>query len=107
MRSLTIAVLVGQILVILFSWQTLPSELPLFYSRPWGKEQLATPWWLFLLPLLSLLVFLINLAFLYLLINKYFSEKEGKLISKIFEISSSIFAILCLITLIKIIFLVT
>lgn len=34
----------------------LPSEVPLFYSRPWGEEQLVKRETLYLVPILSLLV---------------------------------------------------
>lgn len=100
MKNLSVAFLLGQILAILISWRWLPPELPLFYSRPWGKEQLTTPFGLFLLPALSLIVFLINLTLI------SFISKEEKLIPKILEITSVIFNLFCLLTIIKIIFLV-
>jgi len=106
MKNLTFIFLLGQVLLILFFLRRLPPEVPLFYSRPWGKEQLVTPLSLFILPLSSLIVFLVNLSFSSL-INKYFSKKEEKLLSKILEISSVVFSIFCLITLIKIVLLVT
>jgi len=100
MKGLTITITMGQILLILIFWQKLPPEIPLFYSRPWGKEQLVSPLWLFLLPILSFFVFLINS------IISNFSNKEEKLIQKVLEVSPAIFSLLCLITLIKIIFLI-
>jgi len=106
MKNLTFIFLSAQLGLILFFWRRLPPEVPLFYSRPWGKEQLTTPWSFFILPALSLIVFLINLIFSYL-INKSFPEKERKLLSKILEIASSAFSLFCLITLIKIFLLLT
>ncbi len=100
MRRLSITFWLGQILAILISWHWLPPQLPLFYSRPWGKEQLTTPFGLFLLPTLSLIVFLINLAFV------SFISKEEKLASRMLEVAATVFNFLCLMTLIKIIFLV-
>ena len=36
----------------------LPPQLPLFYSRPWGEEQLGDFWTIFIIPvLLNVLVF--------------------------------------------------
>lgn len=44
-------------------FQNLPPEVPIFYSRPWGEEQLGHPV-LLLLPLgLAALFWVINLAF--------------------------------------------
>ncbi|MGB9706610.1 MAG: hypothetical protein ACPLXP_00845 [Microgenomates group bacterium] len=100
MRKIAVILLVGQILAILTSWRWLPPELPLFYSRPWGKEQLTTPFGLFILPALSLIVFFINLAFI------SFTPQEEKLIPKMLEVATAVFNLLCLVTLIKIIFLV-
>lgn len=28
----------------------LPPEVPLWYSRPWGQDQLSSPYWLWLIP---------------------------------------------------------
>jgi hypothetical protein len=36
---------VGISISVLFG-KTLPPTIPLFYSRPWGEEQLASPLWL-------------------------------------------------------------
>ena len=35
-------------------WRSLPPEIPLLYSRPWGQDQLVSPYFLWLLPLISL-----------------------------------------------------
>jgi hypothetical protein len=40
---------------LIFS-KNLPPLLPLFYSRPWGEEQLAGPVWLWLPLVISILV---------------------------------------------------
>lgn len=38
----------------------LPPQIPLFYSKPWGEDQLAEKWMIFLLPVLSHTIFLFN-----------------------------------------------
>ncbi len=49
-------------IVLAWYWRNLPPQVPLWYSRPWGNERLASPWSL-LLPLLSsVIVYSINLA---------------------------------------------
>lgn len=35
----------------LFYWNTLPPAIPLWFSRPWGLERLASTFWVFLPPL--------------------------------------------------------
>ena len=93
--------LVGQFLVLFSFWQYLPPEVPLFYSRPWGKEQLVSPLALFILPLLSLTIILINF-----LLNTMIA-KEEVLIKRISTHAAALFNFLCLFTLIQIIRLVT
>ena len=89
----------GQILVIVSAWRFLPPKLPLFYSRPWGEEQLTTPIGLFLLPLLSLAVLVLNL------ILTSFSSKEN-LPRQILMSAVAVVNLLNLITLIQIVRLV-
>ncbi len=40
--------------IIALWWRTLPPSVPLWYSRAWGQDQLASPLWLLLLPGASL-----------------------------------------------------
>lgn len=35
-------------LVLLWFWRFLPPSVPLWYSKPWGEERLASPWFLLL-----------------------------------------------------------
>lgn len=48
-------------LILAFFWKKLPPQVPLFYTKPWGEEQLAKDFFLWLLPSLSLILTLINL----------------------------------------------
>lgn len=52
--------LIQWLLVGLFIWQ-LPPEIPLWYSLPSGKMQLASPPWLLVIPGLSMIFFMTNL----------------------------------------------
>ncbi|MEX0617276.1 MAG: hypothetical protein WD231_05790 [Candidatus Woykebacteria bacterium] len=40
--------------------EKLPPQVPLWYSKVWGVERLAEPRWLFIIPSLLILIFLIN-----------------------------------------------
>lgn len=46
---------------ILISFGFLPKKLPLFYSLPWGEEQLAIPQQLLIIPALIICISLTNL----------------------------------------------
>jgi len=100
MKKFNLLFLSIQLAIIAFYWHRLPPQLPLFYSRPWGEEQLANPAALLFLPTTSLTLFLINLFF------ASSAPKEEKLLQKILTSASTIFSLLCLITLIQIIKLV-
>lgn len=99
--QLSFLFLTGQLVVLLFFWPRLPPQVPLFYSRPWGKEQLTAPIGLLILPVISFLVTLINLAAASLM------PKEEKLISQLLVLFGAIFSFLCLVTLFKIVILTT
>ena len=96
---LTLFFLVTQVLVLLSSWRFLPSKLPLFYSRPWGEEQLTGATGLWLIPGLSLAVFLVNLACSSI-------AGEENLAKQTLAIAGLIFSLLGLISVIQIIRLV-
>lgn len=42
------------------SFNSLPPQIPLFYSRPWGEDQLVDLWFIALLPILLNTLFFIN-----------------------------------------------
>jgi len=94
---LAVIFFVAQILVIASS--CLPQKLPLFYSHPWGEEQLTTPVGLLLIPIFSLTVFVVNLVVI------AFSSEEN-LIAQVLVAIIAIFNFLSLIALIQIIRLV-
>ena len=96
---LAVIFFVAQILIIASSWRFLPQKLPLFYSHPWGEEQLTTPVGLLLIPIFSLTVFLVNLVVI------AFSSEEN-LIAQVLAAIIAIFNFLSLIALIQIIRLV-
>ncbi|MCX7996320.1 MAG: hypothetical protein N2691_01010 [Patescibacteria group bacterium] len=55
-----IAVNLIMALVTGLTYQTLPPQVPLFYTRPWGEEQLADIWMLALVPFLLHTSFFFN-----------------------------------------------
>lgn len=90
-------------LVVLFR-QQLPPEVPIFYSRPWGESQLADARWLVILPAVSFIVSLGNLAAAKLVEKKF--ESKTTIAAQIMIFFAPVFSFLCLYTLIRIILLV-
>lgn len=48
------------IVTFILRFNQLPPQLPLFYSRLWGEDQLVDSWLIFLLPVFLNLLFVIN-----------------------------------------------
>ncbi|MFA6007244.1 MAG: hypothetical protein WC784_01185 [Candidatus Shapirobacteria bacterium] len=90
-----------QIILILWFFNQLPPQVPLFFSQNWGSAWLTSSTYIFILPLFSLLVMLLN-YFLAL----YFYQKKF-LLSQLLVVFSFIISIFSTISLIEIIKLVT
>lgn len=89
------------ILLIVWKWQILPPRVPLWYSRPWGMDQLVSSSLLFLLPLGSIIWYGIDFLLAIYVTDDYLIFTQA-LFSTAFMVS-----LLSFITLAKIIFLVT
>ncbi|MFH0863588.1 MAG: hypothetical protein V1858_00655 [Candidatus Gottesmanbacteria bacterium] len=98
---ITLAIIIFSLVFLLFFWPKLPSEVPLFYSLPWGKEQLANTTYLFILPLGSILIGFINLS----LAGICFNRKEN-LAAKTLVWAFLCWTLLATFTLIKIVLLI-
>lgn len=61
---LPIALSLISMVIISLNLSNLPPEIPLYYSKPWGEEQLAHPLSLFILPIGTLIWFIITLFFI-------------------------------------------
>lgn len=63
--------IIGNILmagVFILKLNQLPPQLPLFYSKPWGEDQLGDTWMIVILPLLLNIFYILNNYFY----KKYF-----------------------------------
>lgn len=49
--------------LFLATMRSLPPAIPLWFSRPWGSDQLAHPLWLLVLPGASVVIFFLNSLF--------------------------------------------
>lgn len=90
-----------EFLILVIVWKFIPPQVPLFYSRPWGNEQLVDKKTLFLIPAASLALNIINL-----LLGNYFLGKE-KLLAKFFIFTDFLINLLLIITFVEILFLTT
>src|SRR3989344_9588327 len=73
-----------QSLLILTSFVKLPPEIPLFYSKIWGAEMLAPKLYLWILPAITLSIYLLNM-----LISRFILFKDEFLTRALF-ISSAV-----------------
>lgn len=85
-------------ILILFFPHFLPNKLPLFYSLPWGENQIANQQQFFIIPAAIVLISLVNLAMSWQL------HQTQTFFKRILLISSIIVSIILSVTLIKIIF---
>lgn len=87
--------------LIIWRWPLLPPQVPLWYDKPWGADQLASYYWLFILPAGSLVIFFINI------ILSVYLTSDLLVFSQILSLTSFVVSLLSFITLAKILFLVT
>jgi hypothetical protein len=89
------------IILVIWRWNLLPPSVPIWYSRPWGADQLAHPLWLFMFPVASLVCYVLNRALSIYLIS------EHLIFTQILFISSLFVSVLSFVAVVKILFLVT
>lgn len=102
--SLVLSIIFILFCVVIFalSWNNFPPSLPLYYSLPWGEEQLAPPITLGILILGTIaLISTINL------VSSFLTFKNYKYYSQILLIANPIIAILTAITILQIVLLIT
>ena len=90
-----------QSLLILTSFVKLPPEIPLFYSKTWGTQMLAPKLYIWILPTITLSIYLLNM-----LISRFLLFKEEFLKRALF-ITSTVVATAAFLDTSKIISLLT
>lgn len=83
------------LLYILVNYGNLPPFIPLFNQLPWGEDRIAETVWIFVIPGLSLLVFLFNLIY------SSFTYKNTPLIPRILVITSFMVSVLALLFIVR------
>ncbi len=89
------------ILTFLFRLSRLPPQLPLFYSKPWGEDQLVDSWLIFILPVLMNSFYFLNNWFY----KKFF--RENFFVKKIIDYLNLFLVVFTALFFLKIIFIVT
>lgn len=94
-------IVVIQLVLIGISYRNLPPLIPLFYSRPWGEEQLINPLALYILP--------IGIVFWYLLAIILIHKKmsDYRVFSQLLLVIQAVSGLGGLYVLLRILFLVT
>jgi hypothetical protein len=96
-----LAIIFFQFLLLAVKFRQLPEEIPLYYSLSWGESQLANSSQLFLLPIISTVVFITNHFFASVLFS------QDRLLSRLLTIFSLVVSVFLGFSLTKIIFLVS
>lgn len=97
---LSFSLLALVIFLIIIFWSKLPPQLPLFYSKTWGKDQLASKWWFLILPFICFLMVILDLR-----LASIFLKKES-LLAKILIWTVVILTLLTSTTIIRVLFIV-
>ena len=78
----------------------MPPQIPLFYSLPLGKDQVADTWFIIMIPLISFICISVNN-----LVNKYIIDRND-FTDNVTDIANIVVIAICTYIFIKIIFLV-
>lgn len=98
---ITFLFILGALAFLFISWNKLPNQVPLWYSKPWGEDRLVSPSWLYLLPGASVCWYIINTAL------SMHITKDHLVFSQILFLSSLVVSIFSFITLFMIIWIIS
>lgn len=93
--SINFFIIVLTFVYILLSFRNLPPFIPLFNQLPWGEARIAKTIWIFVIPFLSLSIFIFNLIYSEL------TYKKIPLIPRILVVTSFIVSILALLFVVR------
>ena len=96
-----LALFVLSICILIWKWRSLPPQVPIWYSRPWGESQLTSPYWLLILPITSILLYAINVFISVAITSEYL------IFTQMLFLSSLMVSVLSFVDLLKILFLIT
>ena len=100
-KKLVLACILVSVALLLWRYPKLPPLVPLWYGEPWGTDRLAHPLWLTLLPIGSLVILIVNT------IASRILTRDMLIFTQILAVTALLVSILSLVTLTKILFLVS
>lgn len=100
-KKLVLICILISIVLLFWRYGSLPPLVPIWFGKPWGVDRLAHPLWLVFLPTGSLLTLIINTILSRTL------TRDMLIFTQILAATTLIVAILSLVTLTKILFLVS
>lgn len=92
---------ISSFISIALFWHSLPPAVPLWYSRPWGADQLVSPLALLILPISTVLVYCINIAFVVFVVS------EHLVFAQMIFLASFLVSFISTFALLRILFLIT
>ena len=100
-KKLVFVSILISVILLLWRYPKLPPLVPIWFGKPWGTDRLAHPLWLVLFPTGSLIILIINTTLSRIL------TRDMLIFTQILAATALIVAILSLVTLTKILFLVS
>ena len=97
--AVIVQAIIGTLSIALF-WKVLPPKVPLWYSKPWGEERLASPFFLILPLATAALIYFGNL----ILISR--SATEHPMFARILLLSSVVVSMLALMIVLRVVLLI-
>lgn len=91
-QALSIIFILAKFILIALKFSGLPSQIPLFYSLPWGNNQLGNSSQILILPIISILILLTNLS-----VSWYLHDSQ-LILKRLLSITTLILSSLLLIT---------
>ncbi len=88
-------VIIISLFYIVLYFKSLPPFIPIFNQMPWGEQRIAGTFWIFLMPLLALIIFGVNLF----LSSSFY--RRNPLIGRLLSITSFLISILVLLFLVR------
>lgn len=95
---LSFIIIIISLLSIIFYYQNLPPFIPLFNQMPWGEQRIAKTIWIFIIPGVSILFFIVNLIF-----AKYV-YKAAPLVARLFSFATFLISVLSFIFILRTIY---
>lgn len=98
---ISLTALFVSVVILGLKFQSLPPEVPLLYSRPWGEERLVAKIWLWLAPGSALVILVFNFLLANMLVRR------DLFLAQALTTATTLVVFLLLWTLLKITFLVS